>query len=92
MRLVISIAITTSAFTLLPKIVYAQTQIMACSTHGKGCITAQTRQGRNGKEVRLPGGSWIGCKQDCKLTLTDETVDFWQKRDLERGGPGEYQK
>jgi hypothetical protein len=92
MRAGLGLAIVAAATVLLPDIGAAQNAITACSTYGKGCITAPTRQGRNGKEVRLPGGSWIGCKQDCKLTLTDETVDFWQKRELERGGPGEYQK
>ncbi len=61
--------------------------VTGCSRFGKGCITAPTRPGRFGPEVRLPGGTWISCKLDCPTTLRDETVDFWMKRDWERGGP-----
>ena len=60
--------------------------VTACSRFGHGCITAPTRQGRFGLEVRLKGGTWISCKQDCPSTLRDETVDFWAKREWERGG------
>jgi hypothetical protein len=26
----------------------------------------------------MPGGTWIPCKQDCRETLREETVDFWE--------------
>jgi hypothetical protein len=61
--------------------------VTGCSRFGKGCITAPTRPGQFGPEVRLPGGTWISCKLDCPTTLRDETVDFWMKREWERGGP-----
>jgi hypothetical protein len=59
-----------------------------CSNFGKGCISGPTRQGRFGREVRMPGGTWIGCKGSCGDTLRDETIDFWMKRDIERGDRG----
>jgi hypothetical protein len=59
--------------------------VTGCSRFGKGCITAPTRPGRFGPEVRLPGGTWISCQLDCPTTLRDETVDFWMKREWERG-------
>jgi hypothetical protein len=62
--------------------------VTGCSRFGKGCITAPTRPGKFGPDVRLPGGTWISCKLDCPTTLRDETVDFWMKREWERGDPG----
>ena len=37
-----------------------------------------TRRGRVEREVRLPGGTWIGCKLDCRETLREESVDFFE--------------
>jgi hypothetical protein len=57
------------------------------SRYGYGTVSAPTRPGRFGYEVRLPGGTWISCKMDCRGTLREETVDFWKKREelLPRG-------
>lgn len=52
--------------------------VTACSRYGKGCITGPTRPGRFDREVRLPGGSWISCKRDCRETLREETLDFFE--------------
>lgn len=52
--------------------------VTACSRYGKGCITGPTRPGRFDREVRLPGGTWIGCKRDCRETLREETLDFFE--------------
>lgn len=60
--------------------------VTACSRFGHGCTTAPVRRGGYGWEVRLPGGTWISCARDCATTLRDETIDFWSKRDWERGG------
>ncbi len=62
--------------------------VTGCSQFGKGCVSGPTRAGRFGREVRLPGGTWIGCAGSCAETLRNETVDFWAKRDAERGGGG----
>jgi hypothetical protein len=62
--------------------------VTACSAFGKGCVSGPTRPARFGAEVRLPGGTWIGCARSCGETLRNETVDFWAKRDAERGGGG----
>lgn len=58
--------------------------VTACSRFGSQCISAPTRPARFGPEIRLPGGTWISCKLDCKSTLRDETLDFWHLRDLDR--------
>jgi hypothetical protein len=47
------------------------------SRYGHGAVSAPTREGQAGPEVRLPSGSWISCKGDCRTTLREETVDFW---------------
>lgn len=65
--------------------------VTACSRFGHGCTSAPVRRGSMGLEVRLPGGTWISCARDCSTTLRDETIDFWSKRDWERGG-GEGQR
>lgn len=65
--------------------------VTACSRFGHGCTSAPVRRGAMGLEVRLPGGTWISCARDCSTTLRDETIDFWSKRDWERGG-GEGQR
>lgn len=51
--------------------------VTACSRYGNGCVSGPTRQGRIEREVRMPGGTWIACKLDCRETLREETVDFW---------------
>jgi hypothetical protein len=52
--------------------------ITVCSLYGKGCVSALTRPGRFDRKVRLPGGVWIGCKRDCRQTLREESVDFFE--------------
>ena len=53
--------------------------VKVCSLYGKGCVTAPTRPGQfNDREVRLPGGTWIACKLDCRQTLREESVDFFE--------------
>ena len=52
--------------------------VTACSRYGKGCVTGAVRQGRFEQEVRMPGGTWIGCKRDCRETLREETLDFFE--------------
>lgn len=61
--------------------------VSVCSRFSTKCTSAPTRPGRFGSEVRLPGGTWISCAGSCKDTLRDETIDFWAKRDFERGAP-----
>ena len=47
--------------------------IKVCSRYGKGCVSAPTRPGQfNDRQVRLPGGTWIACKLDCRETLREE--------------------
>ena len=58
--------------------------VLACSHHGHGCVRGVVRPGQFGPEVRMPGGTWIGCKLDCKNTLREETVDFWETRERDR--------
>jgi hypothetical protein len=54
--------------------------IRACSRYGHGCVTASVRSGARGPEVRLPSGTWIHCAGDCRETLIETTVDFWDKQ------------
>lgn len=52
--------------------------VLACSHHGHGCIRGEVRYGPVGPEVRMPGGTWIGCKRNCRRTLREEALDFFE--------------
>lgn len=41
-------------------------------------VSGPVRYGRSGKEVRLPGGSWVNCFGGCAEALRKNTVDFWE--------------
>ena len=68
--------------------------VTAESRYTSATITAPVRSGPQGRlEVRLPGGTWLECRQSCSDTLRRETIDFWYSRD-NRGtpdGPGYLQ-
>ena len=59
--------------------------VKSCSIYGNGCTSAPVRRGSGGLELRLPGGTWVSCRQDCKTALREETVDFWETQ-RERAG------
>ena len=44
---------------------------------GNGRIAAPVRYTRRGRQVQLPGGSWVYCAKSCSETLRVKTVDFW---------------
>lgn len=52
--------------------------VVAVSKHGNGTVSGPVRQTRTGLEVRLPGGTWVGCRASCSETLRVETVDIWE--------------
>jgi len=55
--------------------------VTAESRYGPQTITAPVRISALGRrEVRLPGGTWIECRQSCANTLRQETIDFWHIR------------
>lgn len=51
---------------------------VAVSRYGNGTVTGPVRAARTGYEVRLPGGTWVGCRRSCSETLRVETVDFYE--------------
>ncbi len=59
--------------------------VKACSIYGNGCTSAPIRRASYDYEFRLPGGTWISCRQSCQDTLRRETVDFWETQ-RENGG------
>ncbi len=59
--------------------------VVAESRFGNGTVTGPVRFARFGREVRLPGGTWVACRRSCSETLRVETVDFWEGG-LGRGG------
>lgn len=53
-------------------------RVTVCSEHGRGCLEAPVRRGAKEWEVRMPGGTWIGCKRDCRRTLREEALDYFE--------------
>ncbi len=64
--------------------------VVAESRWGNGTVSGPVRYGRHGREVRLPGGTWIECGKSCSETLRRQTVDFWQSMgpQAKDSGPG----
>ncbi len=54
--------------------------VVAHSRHGNGSVSGPVREDRRGLEVRLPGGTWVGCRASCSETLRVETVDKWENQ------------
>ena len=52
--------------------------VRAESQFGHGHVSGPVRHGRYGPQVRLPGGTWIDCRQSCSETLRVETVDLFE--------------
>jgi hypothetical protein len=52
--------------------------VKTCSQYGNGCTQAPVRRGRHGYEYRLPGGTWVSCRRDCRNALRQDSVDFWE--------------
>lgn len=52
--------------------------VQTCSQYGNGCTSAPVRHGRYGYEYRLPGGTWVACRRNCRGALRQDTVDFWE--------------
>jgi hypothetical protein len=53
-------------------------RIKSCSAYGNGCVTAPVRKGRFGPETRLPSGTWIDCRGDCREAIRQDLLDFWE--------------
>lgn len=62
--------------------------VVAQSRFGNGTVRGAVRETNLGRQVQLPGGSWVYCKRSCSETLRAESVDFWEAR---QGGGGEEQ-
>jgi hypothetical protein len=53
-------------------------RVSVCSTYGNGCATVPIRRAKFDYELRMPSGSWVSCRQDCKSALREEVLDFWE--------------
>jgi len=51
---------------------------VAESRFGNGTVSGPVRRTSTGYEVRLPGGSWVGCRTSCSETLRVQTVDIFE--------------
>jgi hypothetical protein len=58
--------------------------IKVCSkTQASKCTSGPVRVTDVGKQVRLPGGTWVDCAGDCREKLRIKTVDFWYEQMLQ---------
>jgi hypothetical protein len=62
--------------------------IVAHSHYGNGSIQSVVRPGREGWQVQLPGGGWVGCRRSCEETLRVQTVDIFGDGDNSLAGGG----
>lgn len=60
--------------------------VTACSKHGNGCYSAPLRETKLGPQMRLKGGTWVYCRGDCRDSLREDTVDFWETLRDRTGG------
>jgi len=51
---------------------------VAESRFGNGTVSGPVRTTDTGYEVRLPSGSWVGCRTSCSETLRVQTVDLFE--------------
>lgn len=78
------LAVACAAVLLLPSDAEARRDrhhgdgVVACSHYGRGCVRGAVRHGRVERQVRMPGGTWIGCKRDCARTLREESLDYFE--------------
>lgn len=54
-----------------------QGYVVAYSHDGNGSIKAPWRDTARGRQVRLPGGTWVYCRTSCSETLRVQTIDIW---------------
>ena len=53
-------------------------RVSTCSIYGNGCATAAIRPIASDYEFRMPSGTWVRCRKDCKSALREEVLDFWE--------------
>jgi hypothetical protein len=54
--------------------------VIAHSRFGNGSVEGKVREARHGLEVRLPRGTWVGCRASCSETLRVETLDKFENQ------------
>lgn len=60
--------------------------VRVCSPYGNGCTSAPVRRARYGYEFRMPGGTWVSCRADCRNAVREDMLDFWEtQRERARG-------
>ena len=52
--------------------------VKACSAYGNGCLVAPVREMPLGLQAQLKSGTWIYCRGDCRETIRQDVLDFWE--------------
>lgn len=64
--------------------------ILVESHFGHGSVVAPVRMARLGKQVKLPGGSWVYCEITCEYTVRRMSLDFWEGQGQGFTSPGYF--
>jgi hypothetical protein len=59
--------------------------------HPKAVIVP-VRQTPLGRQVRLPGGSWVYCEITCDYTVRRQSLDFWENQGQSTVSPGYFRR
>ena len=66
--------------------------VTAQSEFGNGAVSGPVRHLPQGRQVQLPGGTWVWCEKSCAESLRLATVDFWEHQNGLTSGPGLFGK
>ena len=61
--------------------------VVAESRFGHGTVSGPVRRVRTGYEVRMPGGTWVSCRADCRNAIREDMLDFWETQRENQRGP-----
>lgn len=59
--------------------------------HPKAVIVP-VRETRMGRQVRLPGGTWVYCEITCDYTVRRQSLDFWEGQGQGYVSPGYFRR
>ncbi len=59
--------------------------------HPKAVIVP-VRQTAKGRQVKLPGGSWVYCEITCDYTVRRQSLDFWEGQGQGYVSPGYFRR
>lgn len=62
--------------------------VLVESHYSSRSVVVPVRAARLGKQVKLPGGSWVYCEITCEYTVRRMSLDFWEGQGQNFTSPG----